>query len=570
MRSVNLPWPGLKWMVWPRTLRDACQVAICLVFLFQVVQSSADSLPISPDSTNDPRCLKDCSNARQKTLCGTDDRTYSSNCELKRVKACLGRKTKIKHKGPCVAELSKCEIEKASAQEQMDASSSNVYVAQCNDDGTYSAIQCHFSFGWCWCVNDEGKPLPRTAVRHQRPTCDAEPADVVRPDQNVVPTQAKAPKGGCDQAERRKFNENLRQTFRDDYERSVAGFDNSEGTDGQSADIERKAMERKFAEFDLNRDTFLQKKELATMRRLMRKLIKPKVCVKSFTEHCDLDYDEMIAESEWMFCLGGVDISFRMFLSLTPGEEEATGDSASSREAGLPVLVTRQVPREQPGTVVLSCSVEFQRATAEATRDTGVFIPQCDEDGSYMPVQCHDEAEYCWCAYVDTGRPIPGSSSRRPFKADCDPTATFRTPTARREFKDCPDNNKARFLSKLIDAIYSLNEGNAQSDRQGQPTEESMQVIHAVLWEFNEVDINQNGILETTELDVFSDFVKTVRANNKCKRNFLAYCDSNEDDVISQREWLQCFEVDGAMNIVPATSPRGRNPFSKNAFDRLT
>ncbi|XP_071833253.1 SPARC-related modular calcium-binding protein 2-like isoform X12 [Apostichopus japonicus] len=457
MRSVNLPWPGLKWMVWPRTLRDACQVAICLVFLFQVVQSSADSLPISPDSTNDPRCLKDCSNARQKTLCGTDDRTYSSNCELKRVKACLGRKTKIKHKGPCVAELSKCEIEKASAQEQMDASSSNVYVAQCNDDGTYSAIQCHFSFGWCWCVNDEGKPLPRTAVRHQRPTCDAEPADVVRPDQNVVPTQAKAPKA--------------------------------------------------------NSHTFL--------------------------------------------------------LLEVSGEEEATGDSASSRE-GLPVLVTRQVPREQPGTVVLSCSVEFQRATAEATRDTGVFIPQCDEDGSYMPVQCHDEAEYCWCAYVDTGRPIPGSSSRRPFKADCDPTATFRTPTARREFKDCPDNNKARFLSKLIDAIYSLNEGNAQSDRQGQPTEESMQVIHAVLWEFNEVDINQNGILETTELDVFSDFVKTVRANNKCKRNFLAYCDSNEDDVISQREWLQCFEVDGAMNIVPATSPRGRNPFSKNAFDRLT
>lgn len=79
-----------------------------------------------------------------------------------------------------------------------------------------------------------------------------------------------------------------------------------------------------------------------------------------------------------------------------------------------------------------------------------------------------------------------------------------------------------------------------------------MQVIHAVLWEFNEVDINQNGILETTELDVFSDFVKTVRANNKCKRNFLAYCDSNEDDVISQREWLQCFEVDGGKETCDA------------------
>lgn len=60
-------------------------------------------LPISPESTNDPMCLRDCSNARHKPLCGSDDRTYSSSCELKRVKACLGRKIKVKHKGPCVA-----------------------------------------------------------------------------------------------------------------------------------------------------------------------------------------------------------------------------------------------------------------------------------------------------------------------------------------------------------------------------------------------------------------------------------------------------------------------------------
>lgn len=116
--------------------------------------------------------------------------------------------------------------------------------------------------------------------------------------------------GGCDQAEQRKFNENLRKTFRDDYERSSAVFDTSEGATDQSSDIERRAVERKFHELDTNQDSFLQKKELNTMKRLMRKLIKPKVCVKSFTEHCDLNYDDMIAESEWMFCLGGEDSEY--------------------------------------------------------------------------------------------------------------------------------------------------------------------------------------------------------------------------------------------------------------------
>lgn len=553
-------WPGSERIKWPRTHRDACQLAICLVFLLQLVQSNADPLPISPESTNDPVCLRDCSNARHKPLCGSDDRTYSSSCELKRVKACLGRKIKVKHKGPCVAvvELSKCELDRASAQEQMETSASDVYVAQCNEDGSYSPVQCHLSFGYCWCVNEEGKPVPGTAIRHQRPTCDAEPVNVVVVDQSLLSTPAKpAAKEGCDQTERTKFNENLRRIFRQDYERTLSspGFDSHEDAFSQGTDIEKKAIERKFIQLDSNHDSFLQKKELTTMKRLMRRLIKPRACVKSFGDHCDLNYDEKIAQSEWLFCLGGVDDS----------GEDATDDSASSKEGGITILDPHSSP-EEPGTVVLSCRVEFQRATSEAERDTGVYIPQCDENGAYNPVQCHEEAEYCWCAYTDNGRPIPGSSSRMPFKADCDPNAVFRAPVASREFKNCPDDNKGRFLSKLIDAIYlSMNEVEPQSERIGQPTEESMQVIHTVLWEFREVDTSRNGILEEDELQVFSEFVDSVRASKKCRRNFLRYCDSNRDGMISQREWLQCFEVDG-VNAVPVSTSRGRNPF----IDRLT
>ena len=72
-----------------------------------------------------------------------------------------------------------------------------------------------------------------------------------------------------------------------------------------------------------------------------------------------------------------------------------------------------------------SCEVERQKAVLEAERlpNSGVFIPQCNVDGSFQAVQCHDEAQYCWCVFVDTGRPIPGTSSKASNKNDCSPTA---------------------------------------------------------------------------------------------------------------------------------------------------
>ena len=46
---------------------------------------------------------------------------------------------------------------------------------------------------------------------------------------------------------------------------------------------------------------------------------------------------------------------------------------------------------------------------ANATGLIGEFIPQCEEDGSYSPLQCWSSTGYCWCV-DDYGVEIPGTS----------------------------------------------------------------------------------------------------------------------------------------------------------------
>jgi hypothetical protein len=38
----------------------------------------------------------------------------------------------------------------------------------------------------------------------------------------------------------------------------------------------------------------------------------------------------------------------------------------------------------------------------------GAFVPQCDESGDYMPVQCHASIGSCWCSQAD-GTEVPGT-----------------------------------------------------------------------------------------------------------------------------------------------------------------
>lgn len=47
---------------------------------------------------------------------------------------------------------------------------------------------------------------------------------------------------------------------------------------------------------------------------------------------------------------------------------------------------------------------------SKTTSEEKFYIPQCTPDGRYHRVQCY--SGYCWCVYQDTGKPIPGTSSK--------------------------------------------------------------------------------------------------------------------------------------------------------------
>lgn len=36
----------------------------------------------------------------------------------------------------------------------------------------------------------------------------------------------------------------------------------------------------------------------------------------------------------------------------------------------------------------------------------GSYVPQCEEDGVFSPVQCHGSTGYCWCVSEETGIPV--------------------------------------------------------------------------------------------------------------------------------------------------------------------
>ncbi|XP_037366282.1 nidogen-1 [Talpa occidentalis] len=48
----------------------------------------------------------------------------------------------------------------------------------------------------------------------------------------------------------------------------------------------------------------------------------------------------------------------------------------------------------------------------------GLFVPECDEHGHYVPTQCHSSTGYCWCVDRD-GREVEGTRTRPGMRPPC-------------------------------------------------------------------------------------------------------------------------------------------------------
>lgn len=60
----------------------------------------------------------------------------------------------------------RCLAQQAQAKTQND-----LFVPDCNADGSFKPIQCHVETGHCWCVDSEGKILAGSTVYNKQPNC---------------------------------------------------------------------------------------------------------------------------------------------------------------------------------------------------------------------------------------------------------------------------------------------------------------------------------------------------------------------------------------------------------------
>ncbi|ELK09986.1 SPARC-related modular calcium-binding protein 2, partial [Pteropus alecto] len=445
----------------------------------------------------DKDCSLDCGGSPQKPLCASDGRTFLSRCEFQRAK-CKDPQLEIAYRGSCKdsdmlldinrfgglaplptqwplggaldeeegpefhrrpsgarepftqqpassglrilhrcplrsrPHMSRCVAERKYTQEQARKELQQVFIPECNDDGTYSQVQCHSYTGYCWCVTSNGRPISGTAVAHKTPRCPG------------------------------SIGEKLPQR---------------EGT-GRTDDASAPALETQ-----------------------------------------------------------------------PQGDEE---DIASR----YPTLWTEQVKSRQNKTnknSVASCDEEQQSALEEARqpKNDNVVVPECAHGGLYKPVQCHLSTGYCWCVLVDTGRPVPGTSTRYE-QPKCDHTARAHPIKARdlykgRQLPGCPGAKKNEFLTSVLDAL-STDMVHAVSDpsapgRLSEPDPSHTLEERVVHWYFKLLDKNSSGDIGKKEIKPFKRFLRKKSKPKKCVKRFVDYCDANNDKSLSVHELMGCLGV---------------------------
>ncbi|KAK3591613.1 hypothetical protein CHS0354_013797 [Potamilus streckersoni] len=531
---------------------------ICIqAVLFYVIAQTANSLSKSEiqrtgkvlfRALRDSECKVRCKSGKSRPVCGTDAITYQSKCEIKRAKRCEGKNVEIKKRGKCSAKdvpMTKCLQERKESLSTKSHEALGVFVPTCKKDGTFEDVQCHKATGYCWCVTIEGKPIAGTSTSGAPPNCRGKP--------NYTKRKERKRKKGCSSIERSKFNSNLVQVFTEEYNRSTISTPvPSKMIDDPVIDtLEKRVVEWKFTQLDKDSDSALRRKEVKTLRRMVKKVIKPRACAKQFIKNCDSDNNKLISRKEWSLCLG-VDINNPT--TPDPGESEEGIDSSIS-------ILVNSKPKPSPN--LEDCQTERTVAIRQDLEDPegGIFIPNCTQDGKWARAQCHTSTQYCWCVDENSGRPIAGTSTHKVM-----PMCDFE---AEREMKGCPYVVKRRFLNDLLVRLAEEMAEDAIKRNSSVPTATNEQPLHeaAATWKFKVLDTTNNQGLDREELDKFKNSLKASRKKytRKCSRNFLRYCDENNDKRISTEEWVDCLGVKKKLSPNLPSNPKrkGRNPFDR-------
>ncbi|XP_035912205.1 SPARC-related modular calcium-binding protein 2 isoform X2 [Anopheles stephensi] len=484
-------------------LAPVCCVAVLLVGCLQ----TAAAIPPKSEPTISECAAKggECDESKGRPVCGSDNKTYPTRCHLIRAQ-CSGHQVAFKHRGSC---KDVCIASRTYALQQRANSPYTVkYVPRCREDGTYAPVQC-IDGGGCWCVNGQGKQLPNTMVQHGKPICVKKGKSNQRRSSPRNPVRNKR---GCSGLDRAVFNTNLLKLFQNEHVRvhqhNLTGPIN-----------EKAVLDWKFAVMDLNGNNLLDKTEYRTMKRLIKKVVKPKRCGRSFGKNCDADQDERLSRNEWYNCLAKDDVTLLQGKTMVDpkGEDDAIFKDS---EADSDCLSDRKY------------ALDEQKYGTNA-----LYVPECTPDGRYQRVQCYRSTGYCWCVNEDTGKNIPGTSTKDE-KPVCDQYASSTRP-----MKGCPEEKKVEFL-KDLKSFLSKQVSTSFAGKiipVWNTEEEKIAILSFVL-----LDKNQNKQLERKEWKAFRELVTATRQLRKCGKKMPRYCDVNSDRKITLSEWMSC--LDGKRN----------------------
>ncbi|XP_065807893.1 nidogen-2 [Labrus bergylta] len=299
-----------------------------------------------------------------------------------------------------------------------------LFVPQCDSNGQYTLQQCHSSTGYCWCVDNRGEERAGT-----RTPPGSTPVDCERPD------EPQRPQSHCEH-----HRDSVQTTSPEGYPLYGAYAPQCDAN-GQYTPLQCYSSTGECWCVD---STGQERPGTRTSAGTQ-----PKDCDKPDEPqrpktHCEHHRDSVQTTSPEGYPLygayapqcnaNGQYTSLQCYSSTgecwcvdstgqeRPGTRTSAGTQPQDCDKPVPVA-----PTQRPESVCerwRASLIEHYGGKPEAQQ----YVPQCDADGQFRPVQCYGETTYCWCVDQD-GREVPGTRSHDVVKPACLPSVA--PPTVR-------------------------------------------------------------------------------------------------------------------------------------------
>uniref|UniRef100_A0A8D0AXU5 Nidogen 2 n=1 Tax=Sander lucioperca TaxID=283035 RepID=A0A8D0AXU5_SANLU len=394
----------LPWNVWRREVLLVC---VCPPLTCQFFSSSAPSFFLDIDECSSTPChiSARCINGLGSFLCQCQPGFYGDGFYCSQ--------TEVRPRSQCEQHRDRLQ----SGMEQGGPPSPGAFIPQCDSDGRYQPLQCHGSTGHCWCVDFRGQE--RTGTRTPPGTA---PKDCDRPDEPV------RPKTHCEH-----HRDSVQTTSPGGYPIVGAHVPQCDAN-GQYTPLQCHGSTGHCWCVDGNgQERAGTRTPPGTTPTDCDKPERPKT-------HCEHHRDRVQTTSPDGYPVVGAYVpqcdANGQYRSLQC--HGSTGhcwcvDGRGQERAGTrtpPGTPSVDFEPERPKTYCDVCE-RWRTSLIEhygGKPDAQQYVPQCEPDGQFSPVQCYGETTYCWCVDQD-GREVPGTRSHDVVKPACLPSVA--PPTVR-------------------------------------------------------------------------------------------------------------------------------------------